>query len=247
MRITDLINDNNYDYYVHKSPDFEDIEVIDKVNSYFYNGIINIKNKELNRSALKIEKDKDKAKHSLCYYIDPNADTNEQYRQIFEKVLGNGLSYRNYAVIIKVPKVNKDSIVIPSGSKYRIDKENIICIIHRKENNYDGSYEYKLFVSPLLEKTINKGYFHRPGRDDLNHTLRTDRKMNVDDYLLSVTSGKRVGYSSDFSDYGCVRTIVTIKQLEDIVTRGCNVIAAKKIGNLIEVEYEEYKLKNKTK
>ena len=122
--------------------------------------------------------------------------------------------------------------------------------------------EPKVYISPSLRKTSeNNSFFHKPGSYDLNnspvssfHTPNSNdltgnytpksNQQNIDTYLSSIASGKKVGYSSDFSSYGCVRTIVGLEQLKDMVNRGCNIIFAKRIGDFFEVEFEEYELKN---
>lgn len=218
MKITDLIKDEKYDYYIHKSPDYGDLDVNSKVNSYFTNGIINIKNKDLNRTALKIEFDRDKTKMAFKYYIDPEASLTEQYTQIFETKLGGGLSYRDYAVIIKAPKVERDSIIVPNGLTYKIDKENIICVLHRTENIHDDSYDYQMYVSPLFKQ---QNFFRLPRKDEL---------------------GDSCIFKENQQEFGSSKGIVSAEKLREMINNGFNIISIKKNDDIFEVEFEKQEL-----
>lgn len=253
MKITNLICDDNYDYYIHRSPDYEDVSFSDKANSFIENGIINIKNKDIGSSLLKIETNPDKLKKfSFQYYIDSELSFEEQCNQIFERKLP-GLSYRKYAVIVKAEKNSPNSIIIPSEGNYKISRDNIVGVIYKEESVYDDKITYHLFESPYNKKKNefdSKKYFSVPKEDDLtnNYSYHENKGDNVDidDFLLSIVSEKSVGYDSSFKICASGKMFVSFERLKEMVNNGYNIISASKCGPFIEVEFEEV-VKEETK
>lgn len=174
-KLSEIMSDNNYTYYVHKSSDYEDMSVEDKKNSYFSRGIINIKNKELYRSAVKVSIDK---KENYCYNIDSAMNEKEQYESIFNDRFG--LASKDYAVIIRTPKEDSDSIIIESENGYMIDPSYVVAVIYRKKDDYTDEVTYELSLNEKLKKEkenyfrvpssfdLEDNYFRFPNENDLN-------------------------------------------------------------------------------
>ncbi len=159
VKITDLFK-KDCNYYVHKSSDYEDMTPDDKAKSYFENGILfSSDHPQLNRTAIKISTENPKTMSK--YYVDPKDDEIAQYESLY-KMIG-GLGSRAYAVIIEVPKGKGNELIKTdlSTRKYKIPSSNIIGVVYRSENSYDGHFEYQFFASPMLVQKENNNYFKK--------------------------------------------------------------------------------------
>ena len=66
---------------------------------------------------------------------------------------------------------------------------------------------------------------------------------DINDYLLTVVSGKKIDYKCELGTLcGAGRTVVSLDKLKEMVLNGYNIVSAKCINsNMIDVEFQEYK------
>ena len=97
----------------------------------------------------------------------------------------------------------------------------------------DEAVHQNSFFSTPEEKVVNKD---------------TSRRDKINDYLLTVVSGKKESYSDDSISIEGGNLIVSFKELQELVDRGCNIIKAECLyvdenvpdgsKDMISIEYE---------
>ena len=87
-----------------------------------------------------------------------------------------------------------------------------------------------------------ESYFHIAG--DLDADKNETKKVDINDYLLTVVSGKKYDAVCELGVLmGVGRTIVNLEQLMKMVDEGYNIVSANVINvdrNMIEVEFQRY-------
>jgi len=241
LKISDLLNDDSFDYYIHRSSGLN-LSEKENVSSFFENGICYIKNPELGRSALKIVKDKnDLKKYAFEYFVDAQLDFKEQCEQLFNTKTGP-LDRMDYAVVIKVPKniSNKDDIVQPDDTGYySIASENIVGVLYRSnfdfnmrnEEGFNADVGYSLYVNPYLQQHVVKEDNNLAENSSQVFKTATDIALYFGDsklYLQSLLVKKRANNEIKYS----------ISEMQDLKKQLYNgdESAVKKVKSLLNQE-----------
>ena len=92
----------------------------------------------------------------------------------------------------------------------------------------------------VIKDEKKESYFHIAG--DLTVDKNETKKLDINDYLLTVVSGKKYDKVCELGVLmGSGRIIVNLEQLMKMVDEGYNIVSANVIGsNMIEIEYQKY-------